>query len=460
MLTRLKVSGFKNLLSAEAEFGPFTCIVGANGVGKSNVFDVIDFLARLAGTSFGEAAQGVRGSNTNRGFDPRDIFWNGGQSPEPEISLLAEMLVPQDVEDDLGSPAQATTTFLRYELVLGYEAAEEGPGVGRIFLKHEQLTHITKGDAHKYLNFPHEAKSFRNAVVTGQRRGGPFLSSGIRDGQLIVNVHGDGGSYGRPQPRPVSKTSRTVLSTVTTNDHPTVVAARREMQSWKRVALEPTALRTPDEFGCAQTLGADGSNLAATLYRIAHTPDETGIVHPEIVYTQISNRLSDLLGSKVYTLHLVENGGIKLPARALSEGTLRFLALCVMLEDPESGGLICMEEPENGIHPANLKAMIRLVEDLAVDAFDEPGSENPFRQVIVNTHSPGVVQLCAKEDLLLARPKRREISNGERVTVLSLSGFDATWRVPRAEEFSYADLLPYLTRPEGFQLSLPIEGEC
>lgn len=38
MLTRLKVNGFKNLVDVDVRFGPFTCVAGANGVGKSNLF--------------------------------------------------------------------------------------------------------------------------------------------------------------------------------------------------------------------------------------------------------------------------------------------------------------------------------------------------------------------------------------------------------------------------------------
>jgi predicted ATPase len=49
---------------------------------------------------------------------------------------------------------------------------------------------------------------------------------------------------------------------------------------------------------------------------------------------------------EIFTLFLEERSGLRLPARALSEGTLRFLALCVLLEDPTLIGLICMEEPE------------------------------------------------------------------------------------------------------------------
>ena len=41
MLTRLEVDGFKNFLNFSVDFGPFTCIAGRNGVGKSNIFDVI-----------------------------------------------------------------------------------------------------------------------------------------------------------------------------------------------------------------------------------------------------------------------------------------------------------------------------------------------------------------------------------------------------------------------------------
>jgi len=60
MLTRLKVSGFKNLVDDDVYFGPFTCIAGANGAGKSNLFDAIAFLSGLADRSLIDAALSVR----------------------------------------------------------------------------------------------------------------------------------------------------------------------------------------------------------------------------------------------------------------------------------------------------------------------------------------------------------------------------------------------------------------
>jgi predicted ATPase len=472
MLTRLEVQGFKNLLDVQVDFGPFTCIAGANGIGKSNVFDAIEFLSYLASDSLVEASQRVRGASGMRGGDPRDLFWDGYRDHQRQIRLAVEMIVPAIVEDDLGASAKATTTFLRYEVVLGYSAPEGEGSVGRLSLLGEELRHITLGEATKHLRFKHNAKNFRNAVVVGQRRGGAFLSTEARDTGTVINVHGDGGSFGRPQPRAAARAGRTVLSTVTTNDYPTILAARREMQSWRRLALEPSALRAPDSLTDVRSLDVDGRHLAATLFRIAHEKDPvTGENNPDAVYARVAGRLSDLVGvgvegvtveldqvREVFTLFLREKGGLRLPARALSEGTLRFLALCVLLEDPSFTGLTCMEEPENGIHPANLPAMLSLVKDLAVDPKETPDDANPFRQIIVNTHSPGVVQLCDPQDLLLAEIKTHRTRDGEVTRALSLLPYSQSWRAEQSVPvFTRADVTYYLAAPEGAQLQLPLD---
>jgi len=116
------------------------------------------------------------------------------------------------------------------------------PGVGRLTLLAEDLRHITRRDAASHLTFKH-SPDFRNAVVSGERRGKAFLSTETRDNGVIINVHGDGGSRGRPQTVAAARVGRTILSSVSTNESPTILAAKREMQTWRRLALEPTALR-------------------------------------------------------------------------------------------------------------------------------------------------------------------------------------------------------------------------
>ncbi|MEO5876798.1 MAG: AAA family ATPase [Streptosporangiaceae bacterium] len=467
MLTRLEVNGFKNLLDLRLDLGAFTCIAGVNGTGKSNVFDTIQFLSLLADRSLIDAAQEVRGVHGERMGDPRDLFWNGYGTGEHRMGFAAEMIVPLHVEDDFGRPAEPTISYLRYELELGYQApSSRAERIGRLTLLSENLRHIKLGDAPNRLRFPHSAAKFRKAVLVGHRSGTAFISTTGDTGQPIVSIHQDGGSRGQPKPAAASRAPATVVSTVTSSDDPTILAARREMQSWRRLALEPSALRTSDRFVDPRSMDATGRHLPSTLYRIAYDDGD-----PERIYARVAGRLADLTGVSVraltvqaddvrelLTVELQESRGLTLPARSLSEGTLRFLALCVLLEDPTVTGLLCMEEPENGIHPANLNAMVDLVRDLAVDTQSAPGADNPFRQVIINTHSPAIVQLVPPQDLLFAEATMRKAPDGSVATALLLRPLAGSWRAESAQvpPVTKADILPYLTTPPGAQIGLEI----
>src|SRR5271163_4821353 len=141
MLTRLQVSGFKNLVDVEVYFGPFTCIAGANGVGKSNLFDAIAFLSALAEKPLIDAALCVRDEGGRSG-DVRSLFHRVGGKYKDEISFEVEMVVPKTGYDDLGQPAEATTTFLRYELVLRYRPNGGQRVVGGLEIVKEELKDI------------------------------------------------------------------------------------------------------------------------------------------------------------------------------------------------------------------------------------------------------------------------------------------------------------------------------
>ena len=86
-----------------------------------------------------------------------------------------------------------------------------------------------------------------------------------------------------------------------------------------------------------------------------------------------------------------------IPAARLSDGSLRFLCLLAILCDPEPPPLICMEEPELGLHPDILPT----VADLLKEASQRT-------QLIVTTHSdilvdamtdcPESVVVCEKHE--------------------------------------------------------------
>lgn len=114
MLTRLEVDGFKNLLDVTVDFAPYTCVVGPNGVGKSNLFDAIHFLSLLADRPIMRAAAEVRGA-AGRRADPRGLFRSEGGTRGKTMRFAAEIIVPRCATDDFGRAAEATTTFLRSE---------------------------------------------------------------------------------------------------------------------------------------------------------------------------------------------------------------------------------------------------------------------------------------------------------------------------------------------------------
>lgn len=450
MLTRFRVSGFKNLLDTDLRFGPFTCVAGANGVGKSNLFDAIGFLSLLADHPLLEAAAAVRGGHPGSG-DPagvRSLFHRVGERVGEEMSFWAEMIVPAAGRDELGQEVRATTTFLTYELVLARRELE-GPG-SPLEIVREELRHVARGQAHKHLPFKHSAARWRSSAVLGERRV-PLISTVDEDGARVILRHKDGGTGGHPSRYAAARLPRTVLSGCNTAEHPTALLARREMQSWRLLQLEPAALRRGDELTSPSLLGPDGSHLAATLYRLSR--DDDG------VYARVGERLARLVDEvrsvrvdhderrQTLTLEATDRTGTPYPASSLSGGSLRFLALAVLERDPESQGLLCVEEPENGVHPERVPALLELLQEMAVDVDEPLSAQNPLRQIIVNTHSPAVVTQVSEESVLVALLKEARSDEVGPFRKVELHPLPGTWRakLPGSKEpVPYDEMLAYL----------------
>jgi predicted ATPase len=459
MLTRLKVSGFKNLVDVDVRFGPFTCIAGTNGVGKSNLFDAIRFLSNLATYPLREAALKVRDdsdkSENMRGLsgDLRSLFSRTGEAYGDTISFEAEMIIPSTGEDDLGQVAEAKTTFLHYQLTLGYESEKTLSGVSRLVIRKEGLTYINRGEAKSRLGFPH-TKAWRDSVISN-RRTVEFISTENRgSGGIFIKRHQEG--PGHPQPYAADRLMRTVLSSVNAGEAATAALAKREMQSWQLLQLEPSALRRPDPTNvteAAARLASNGAHLPATLYRLARTGGDA-------VYARVGNRLSELNEDvrliqvdrddkrDLLTVEVIDHSGTHHPAKALSDGTLRFLALTVIEEDDQVSGVLCLEEPENGIHPARIEAMLDLLSDIATSPSEALEEGSQLRQVIINTHSPAVVHMLDIETLIVAHRQRVPDGKGKFRNQVEFAALPGTWRTTvddkPASEVSKSQLLAYL----------------
>ena len=474
MLTRLEVNGFKNLVNFSLDFGPYTCIAGPNGVGKSNIFDAIRFLSLLTECTINEAALRIRNAGEEMG-DIEDLFFYGGGERRSRMTFAAEMIVSENVRDDFGREAKASSSFLRYEVAFGYAPPSPTAGyLGGLVLDGEKLTHITKGQATRYLKFPHHKAQFRDSVVYNNRRNSAYISTepDSESGQTTIVVHQDGGSHGRPRPAAAQGAVRTIIGTENTAATPTILAARHEMQSWLVLSFDPAAMRRPDRFTQPPGIAENGAHVPATLQHLAtymaqYDPDYD-------LFARVSSRLSELVPvhsvnvaedreRQLLSLEVQERSGLTLRANSISDGTLRFLALVALSEVFFDNAVICMEEPENGIHPAKLDAMNRLLHDIAVDAEEEVDFDNPLRQVIVVTHSPYFVQLQGPGDLTLAKNPGVRSPSGDAIFPLKCYPLTGSWRSRTSHDekprqtVGLLELQSYLLPPSDLQLAFPWE---
>jgi predicted ATPase len=118
--------------------------------------------------------------------------------------------------------------------------------------------------------------------------------------------------------------------------------------------------------------------------------DELKVLNSEITDIHI-----EIDSSKVYLS--VTEGDYNVPASRISDGTLRYLVLLGILLDPDPPPLICLEEPELGLHPDLISNIAKLLKDAAYRT-----------QLIVTTHSellvnaftdePETIVVCEKFD--------------------------------------------------------------
>ena len=449
MLTRLRVKGFKNLVDVDVRFGQFTCIAGPNGAGKSNLFDAITFLGDLASMPIMKAASRARGTN-GRISDFHSLFFKDSKGDFLPMLFIAEMIVPSTVNDDFDRPAKPTATFLQYTLELRLsETHADSSSADPIYIEQEGLRAINSSEAAKHLGFPQSPAWIKKHIFGPGNKRTPFISTETsgNPSQPAIKLFSDKTERGGPPFLvPARKSPQTIVSGVNSSSHPTALAARSELRSWRLLQLEPSALRRFDNFGDDPYITSTGEHLPGALMRLDN-------------HAEVSQRLSQLLPDivsvsvdadekrQVKTLLLTMKDKETYTASSLSDGTLRFMALAVLALDPEFGGLLCMEEPENGIHPSRIPQMLSLVRSLSedIEADEDGAAASSIRQLIINTHSPLVVAELRDDELLFAETLKMKAK-----AFVNFKPLQGTWRqiasnAKGAELITRGEILSYLS---------------
>ena len=391
MITKIEIDGFKSFSDFQMEFSPLTVIAGTNASGKSNLFDALHLLSNLAQMDLRSAL-----SNKLMRGELSELFTKyDDENSADKMTFTVEMLVPRKIKDNWGREDEVKTPRMRYKLCI--IKRPNLVGYDELAVEYEELSRIgTDKDvwAKKYLKkHPEIGKSSKSGGS-----GKPYIYTEEEKGHPAIKLRQDGGQGGRSVM--ANAVNQTVLGSVNSVDFPHVYSARQEMASWNFMQLNPELLREPTRYNANYTgdvIGHAGENLAAALFRLNN--------QEPFIMTKIMVRLSSFLpeysklnvkddkANKQFVFELQNGDGKTFSSRVLSEGTLRLLVLCVLLYDNKFNGLLCFEEPENGIHPARISAMVELLRLLASDFSEE---DDTLRQIIVNTHS-SILLKCLKE---------------------------------------------------------------
>lgn len=405
MLTRIEIDGFKTFRDFALDLPPFLVVLGRNAAGKSNLFDALQLLRLLADEPVLEAAQHTRG-------EVSELFHRYADgSRATEMTFAVEVLLDQTVTDAFGDTALVTHSRLRYQVAIELRESGRGP---RPFVTNESAHLIRRAEDKWMKRLP---AADRNRLAAYSSRASVLLETDRTHAARPRFLLRQQRSQGRPRELPASEATATVLSSLTTaNEFPLLYALKRELQSWRLLHLDPTALRSVDSYDDPDMLGANGAHLANALRRIAHetgTPDR-----PEGVLGDLAADLAAVI-PEVVGVGLNEDEGRRqrqvevmmtrdeapFPARVASDGTMRAVALLAALYDPHGAGLVCFEEPENGIYPARLAQFVRHLRELVNRTLEERVADRraAVAQLILSSHSPAILRALreAKDAVLM-----------------------------------------------------------
>ena len=351
----------KNMLSfgpdaQDLELKPLNVLIGPNGSGKSNFIEAISLL---------QAAPRDLQKPIREGGGVGNWVWRG----EPR-ETFAEMEVV--ISHQVGK-------LLRYKLVF-YEVDQ------RFQLHSELLCPKVDSDPNP---IPYvEADACRVDLLYDDSRQETGMST-IRIARPPLAIHRDSSSQETGMSTIRIERARSNQSVFAYIRGPTYHELTQTGEQFQRISFyrewafgrrsplrSPQPVDLPNDF-----LMEDGKNLGLVLNRMkrAYPKDKDRLLSGlRQLYENIEDLDVSVDGGTVQVF--LREGNITVPATRLSDGTLRYICLLAILCHPTPPPLVCLEEPELGLHPDVLPGMADLLRNASARC-----------QLIVTTHSDVII---------------------------------------------------------------------
>ncbi|MEQ9552921.1 MAG: AAA family ATPase [Coleofasciculus sp. G3-WIS-01] len=361
----------KNLLSygsegEEVELQPLNVLIGANASGKSNLIEV---LRLLRATTQSQNSQDLN-SLIYAGGGIQEWLWKGiNEIPTAEIETILDFNFPE------------TSMSLRYRLC--FTMLNE-----RLMIRDEVIENKDSSDSNDFFYRYHE--------------GSPVLNTKYGMNKNLNQIpRGQGGI----------DLNKSILSQIKSPDYPEITHLSNSFsliyfyKLWKfslyAPPRQPIPSEAPEDF-----LTEDGSNLALVVNnlrsRMSSNKFREKFISKLTNFSDIMNEVTTRISGGTVHLFIEEclnnlaEENVKIPANRLSDGTLNYLCLLALLVDPTPPPLICIEEPEIGLHPDILPT----IAELLIEASGRT-------QLIVTTHSDALVSALPPESVLVCERNKK-----------------------------------------------------
>ncbi|MBW7874904.1 MAG: AAA family ATPase [Candidatus Cloacimonetes bacterium] len=344
----IRIKNFKSFRSAELNDLPNFCvIVGANGTGKSTVFQVFEFLRFAMQNNIHVALTRLGGS---RGF--KEVRSRNSEGPiEIELKFRSSLDAP------------LTTYFLQINEEQGKTVIE------REILKYRRGS---SGQPWHFLDFSRG----KGTAVTNELEKVREVKDLVREEQILK-----------------SSDILAIKGLAQFQKFPAVVALGNLIENWHISDFHISKARPEQEAGYAEHLSREGENLSLVIEYLYHQKREVF----DKILSLIKMRVPGISNVESKTteegrvLLKFQDGAFEDPflARYVSDGTIKMLAYLTLLYDPNPHPLLCVEEPENQLYP---KLLWELAEEFRSYA-------NRGGQVFVSTHSPDFLNAVNLEEV-------------------------------------------------------------
>jgi predicted ATPase len=393
MFDYIKIEGFRSFKKVELNLSPLSVFIGPNNGGKSNF---LDLMALMAEAGQGHLSDGIasRGGFGSVAFEFKrfnDILLEFRFRSKHRMSGLGLPPLPGELGSDV-----------RFKLGLRLEPM--APAV--------TLEEITEEPTPQQ---PHPIS------VMKRSKDGYVFRSVDQDtgwGTQETGAIGSEGDNRKTVPPSIlsairrakaleSESELAIFQVKDLYSYPIPYALLKQFQEWglyRDINVGRDApVRLPTLLRPTPRLSENGANLSAVLHTMKENHRDRWDEVLELLHTAYSEfrdiRIPGEGGDGKVLLrwfeHPYEKEGVS--ANLLSDGTLKLLCLIAILMTPDPPPLICIDEPEIGLHPDWIKLVAEMMQSAAART-----------QLIVATHSPQIVASLDPEQVIVAEKQDGE----------------------------------------------------